>query len=229
MPSAILNENNVLEAVKAIRSEGHNPTFNRIIEYCGGGSFGTLTKMRREQPELFGIGSSKVENSSEVCDLKMEIMELKFDSERRNLELKVDTLSKGNERLIKELDMEKAGVEALALEARALSKDNEALISKLDSSKARIQELESNLTSVTHEIDKAGTISKTDSDTTQLPIESISQEKSAKARAIELHEQYPNMKQREINDQLFDEGFKAKSGKRLGSGSISKWLKLEKS
>lgn len=113
----------------------------------------------------------------------------------------------------------------LELKADTLSNSNESLRKELGSALARIQELEGKTASDAHGIDKAGTISKTDSDTTQLPIESISQEKSAKARALELHDEYPNMTQREIIDQLFDEGFKAKSGKRLGSGSISKWLK----
>jgi len=48
--------------------------------------------------------------------------------------------------------------------------------------------------------------------------------KTAKTLTIELHDQYPEMTYKEINDRLFDEGFRTRSGGRIGSGQISKWI-----
>ena len=213
---------NVKKVLEQMRSENIKPTFRIILERLGGGSYATLAKLKKRFPDEFvDMQTNKIRQGSglekRVFELELENMRLKYDSERRDLELRV-------ERLIRELDMEKAGVKALALEARALSNSNESLRKELDSARERIKELEDKTACDAHEIDEAGTNSQTDSDTRQLPIESISQQKDTKARAIELHEQYPTMTQREITERLFNEGFKTRDGKRLGNGQISKWL-----
>ncbi|TGN99966.1 hypothetical protein PN36_29050 [Candidatus Thiomargarita nelsonii] len=88
------------------------------------------------QSRCAGAGSAL---EKENFDLKLELAHVKFDSERRELGLRIDTLSKDNE---------------------ALTKDNEALRMELDSAKAHIQKLESKTASVAHKIKKAGTNSK---------------------------------------------------------------------
>jgi len=175
MPKQILNVDNVRETVEQLQSEGYKPTFKRIIERLGG-SYGTLTAMRKEHPEIFWSEERRVDSSSQLekenFNLKMELTQIRFEA-------RIDVL-----------------------EREKLERDR--LIDKLKKS-----------------------FSDDMADMRDLWLDAVGQAratKTAKTLTIDLHDQYPEMTYKEINDRLFDEGFRTRSGGRIGSGQISKWI-----
>lgn len=88
---------NILEQ---LRSENVKPTFRIILERLGGGSYATLTKLKKEFPEVFvdmQTNKARQQNSGleqRVFELELENMRLKCESERHDLELIIDELQR---------------------------------------------------------------------------------------------------------------------------------------
>ncbi|TGN99680.1 hypothetical protein PN36_35115 [Candidatus Thiomargarita nelsonii] len=95
----------VQETLKELKKEGIKPTNQLLIKRLGG-SYGTLTRLKRAYPEVFSDfrkqnrvdldGGFEASNTleKENFDLKLENMALKFESERCKLKARIEVLER---------------------------------------------------------------------------------------------------------------------------------------
>ncbi|KHD05943.1 hypothetical protein PN36_23155 [Candidatus Thiomargarita nelsonii] len=86
MPKRILTYERVRQTVAQLHKEGLQPTSQRIIDRIGGGSFATLTAMRREYPEMFGRKTNPDNMTHKIDLLKLNIERLEALMQLRTME-----------------------------------------------------------------------------------------------------------------------------------------------